>query len=172
MKEKILKSLNSGDLSDEEWENAAHVVASLGAAQIGNRKHLNVGAMLLHIRAGHVQFVPKLLGIVTLTIVSKARKEHWHGVTADRAATLAQVALDHFLDPNCPVCNGVGRIGEFGKVIVMCSRKNGGCGGSGKREFKFRGWMEHVRDVLGMLERYEGQASGSTRQQARGGRDD
>src|SRR5688572_32768424 len=42
MREKIFKSLNTSDLSDEDWENAAHVVASLGASQIGHRKHLSL----------------------------------------------------------------------------------------------------------------------------------
>lgn len=167
MREKILKSLNSSDLSDEEWENAAHVVASLGAAQIGNRRHLSIGAMLLHIRAGHAKFLPRVVAITTHYVASRATRERWAGVTRDRAHTLAVAALDRFLDPLCPVCNGVGKVGELGQVIVLCSRKNGGCGGTGKRPENYKGWMERVKDVLAALESWEGYAAGGTRRQAR-----
>jgi hypothetical protein len=71
MREKLLRSLNASDLSIEEWESAAHVVASLGAAQIGNRKHLSVGALLLHIRAGHVNFLPRVLGLLSLSAAGR-----------------------------------------------------------------------------------------------------
>jgi hypothetical protein len=170
MRERILKSLNANNLKTEEWENAAHVVASLGAAQIGNRRHMSIGAKLLHIKAGHHRFLPEVLSLLTMTITSRARRDCWKGITKERAHTLARIALDYHLDPLCPNCHGVGRIGELGKVIVICSKADGGCGGTGKREQgRWHGWMERVRDVLSMLERYEGYASGGTRRQARGG---
>jgi hypothetical protein len=171
LKEKILKSLNASDLSDEEWENAAHVVASLGAAQIGNRKHLSIGAMLLHIRAGHAQFLPRVVALLTHHVASRASRNRWQGVTRERAHTLAVEALDRFFDPLCHVCNGVGKVGELGQVIVLCSRKHGGCGGTGKRPENYKGWMERVKDVLALLESWEGYAAGGTRRQARGPRD-
>jgi hypothetical protein len=168
MREKIYRSLNTSDLTQEEWESAAHVVASMGAAQIGNRKHLSIGAMLLRIKGGNAIFLPRVKALLTLTIVSKARKDRWHGVSRDRASTLVEIALDHFLDPNCAKCHGVGRIGEPGQIIILCSRKDGGCGGTGKRQTKWSGWMERAKDVLALLDRYESYASAGTRRQARG----
>jgi hypothetical protein len=168
MREKILRSLNTSDLSDEEWENHAHVVASLGAAQIGNRKHLAIGALLLHIRGGHYRFYPRTLELLKAVVQRKAKTDRWVGVNPQRAAELATIALERHFNPLCPVCHGVGRIGDLGQVIVLCAKKDGGCGGTGKRESNWRGWMERVKDVLGMLERYEGYASGGTRRQARG----
>lgn len=168
MREKILKSLNSSDLTDEEWENAAHVVASLGAAQIGNRRHLSIGAMLLHIRAGHAKFLPRVIALTAHYVASRAARDKWAGVTRERALTIATEAVDRFLDPNCQICHGVGKVGELGQVIVLCSRKNGGCGGTGKRPENYKGWMERVRDVLAALESWEGYAAGGTRRQARG----
>ena len=166
MKEKILRSLNSSDLSDEEWENAAHVVASLGAAQIGNRKHLSVGALLLHIRSGHYKFMPRVTELLTAYVVSRARRDRWAGITPDRARTVAVEALHRHLNPLCMVCNGVGKIGEPGQVIVLCSRKDGGCGGTGKKPEHWTGWMARVKDVLAVLGAWEGYASGGTRMQA------
>ena len=168
MKEKILRSLNSSDLSDEEWENAAHVVASLGAAQIGSRKQLSLGALLLHVRAGHIHFLPRVEEVLTSVVRWKAKSARWTGVTPERASELARMALERHLDPNCPVCHGVGKLGELGQVIVLCSRKDGGCGGTGKRLESWTGWRERVKDVLAMLERYEGYAAAGTRKQARG----
>lgn len=167
MREKILRSLNTGNLKTEEWENAAHVIASLGAAQIGNRKHLSVGALLLHIRAGHLQFLPRVMALLTFMTIARASRGRWKGVTHDRARKIAEEALGYHLDANCQVCNGVGRIGELGQVIVLCSRANGGCGGSGKRETKWSGWMEYAREVLLLLERCEGYANSGTRRQAK-----
>jgi hypothetical protein len=168
MREKLLRSLNAQDLSIEEWESAAHVVASLGAAQIGNRKHLSIGALILHIRAGHLKFIPRVAALLTLYVASRASRDRWKGVTRQRAGIIARTALEHHFDPLCKVCNGVGRIGEPGQIIVLCSRKNGGCGGTGKREESWHGWMERVKDVLSILGRWEGYASGGTRRQARG----
>jgi hypothetical protein len=180
MREKIFKSLNTSDLSDEEWENAAHVVASLGAAQIGNRRQISLGAYLLHIKAGHVHFLPRVIALLALTIASRARRDGWRGVTKANAEGLAKVALDRFLDNNCADCNGVGRIGELGSVIVLC----GTCKGGGKRKddlsamastmgltvriFRDLNLIERVKYVIGLLEKMEGHASGATRTQARG----
>jgi len=171
VREKILRSLNTSDLSEEEWENAAHVVASLGAAQIGNRRHLSIGAMLLHIRAGHAKFLPRVIALTTHYVVARASRDKWAGVTRERARALVLEALDRFFDPLCPVCHGVGKVGELGQVIVLCSRKNGGCGGTGKRPENYKGWMERVKDVLAALELWEGYAAGGTRRQARGNPD-
>jgi hypothetical protein len=168
MREKILKSLNSSDLSDEEWENHAHVVASLGAAQIGNRKHLSIGALLLRVRSGQYSFYPRTLDLLKAVVQRKAKTDRWTGVTPQRASELATIALDRHFNPLCPVCHGVGTLGDLGQVIVLCSRKDGGCGGTGKKSDTWRGWMERVKDVLSMLERYEGYASSGTRRQARG----
>lgn len=180
MKEKILKSLNSSDLSDEEWENSAHIVASLGAAQIGPRNYLSIGALLLHIRAGHNQFIPRVLGLLGLNLASKARRNNWKGIGRHNSYLVASVALERFLDPNCGACNGVGKIGEFGQVIVICQT----CKGSGKRKDEdrktaeylgmslksFRAFEIHerIKDVIAMMDRMEGYACGGTRQQARG----
>lgn len=179
MREKILRSLNSSDLSTEEWENAAHVVASLGAAQIGNRKQLSLGAYLLHLRAGHVQFLPRILELLTAVVRYKARRG-WKGVGRHNAHRLAQIALDRFLNANCEPCKGVGRIGELGSVIIICNT----CKGTGKRRddlhemagclnvsvrlFRDLELIERVRDVVSMLDRMEGYAASGTRQQARG----
>jgi hypothetical protein len=168
MKEKLLKSLNSSDLEDHEWETQVHLVASLGAAQIGPRKQLSLGALLLHIRAGHHAFYPRALAVLKAVVKNKAEKGRWAGVTPQRASELAAIALERHFNPLCPVCHGVGKIGELGQVIVLCSRKNGGCGGTGKRDDRWKGWMERVKDVLAMLERYEGYCTGGTRRQARG----
>jgi hypothetical protein len=168
MREKLLRSLNAQDLSIEEWESAAHVVASLGAAQIGNRKHLSIGALILHIKAGHTRFIPRVLALLALYVSSRAARDKWKGVTRERAATIARTALAHHLDPLCKACNGVGRIGEPGQVIVICSRRHGGCGGTGRKEENWHGWMERVKDVLSVLGAWEGYASGGTRRQARG----
>lgn len=178
MKEKLLRSLNSSDLSDEEWENAAHVVASLGAAQI-NRKHLALGALILHVRAGHAQFLPKVLALLSLRIVSMARRQAWKGIGRHNAETLAKIAIDRFLDDLCGTCHGVGTMGELGQVIVICPA----CRGSKKRgnedqdaakslgmdwpQFKRLEIRERIKDVLAMLDRMEGYAVGGTRQQAR-----
>jgi hypothetical protein len=167
MRERILKALNSSDLTQDEFEKAAHVVASLGAAQIGNRKHLSIGAMLLHVRAGQARFLPRVIALTTLYVVSRARRDRWTGVTPERAEIIAKAAIDHSLHPNCEVCNGVGRIGELGQVIVLCSKKHGGCGGTGKRETRWTGWMERVKDVISVIESWEGYAAGGTRYQAR-----
>ena len=180
MREKILRSLNSGNLKDEEWEGAAHVIASLGAAQIGNRKHLSVGALLLHIRAGHVNFLPRVLALITLQIASKARRNKWKGVGRHNASKIAQIALDRFLQANCEACNGVGTIGELGQVIVICQT----CKGTGNRKddlhemakylgvslklFRDLDLIERVKDVVSMLDRMEGYAASGTRMQARG----
>ena len=169
MREKLLRSLNSSDLTQEEFESAAHVVASLGAAQIGNRKHLSIGAMLLHVRAGQARFLPRVIALTTLYVVSRAKRDRWAGVTPDRAEIIAKAAIDHSLHPNCEVCNGVGRIGDLGQIIVLCSKKVGGCGGTGKREGKWKGWMERVKDVIAVIESWEGYAAGGTRYQAREG---
>jgi hypothetical protein len=168
LKEKLLKSLNTSDLKDEEWETHVHLVASLGASQIGNRGHLSLGALLLHIRAGHSRFYARALALLKAQVQSKAKKGRWVGVTPERASELAAIALERHFNPLCPVCHGVGRIGELGQVIVLCSKSHGGCGGTGKRDDRWRGWMERVKDVLAMLERYEGYASGGTKRQARG----
>ena len=178
MREKIYRSLNTSDLSDEEWENAAHVVASLGAAQI-NRKHLALGALILHLRAGQTQFLPKVLSLLGLKIVSMARRNAWSGVGRHNAHLIAQIALDRFLDNLCGTCNGVGTIGELGQVIVICQD----CNGSRKRTpddlaaaqfmgidlalFRKMQMPERLREILAMLERMEGYATGATREQAR-----
>ena len=180
MREKILRSLNTGNLKDEEWEGAAHVIASLGAAQIGNRKHLSVGALLLHIRAGHVNFLPRVLALITLQIASRARRNKWKGVGRHNAERIAQIALDRFLQANCEACNGVGTIGELGQVIVICQT----CKGTGNRKddlhemakylgvslklFRDLDLIERVKDVVSMLDRMEGYAASGTRMQARG----
>jgi hypothetical protein len=168
MRERVIHALNSGNLKDETWETSAHIVASLGAAQIGNRKHLSLGALMLHIKAGHTSFIPRLLALLALHVRSRAVRDKWAGVTRERAHILARTALAHYLDPLCPVCNGVGRVGELGQVIVICSRRYGGCGGTGRKEESWHGWMERVKDVLSMLGRWEGYASSGTRRQARG----
>jgi hypothetical protein len=180
MKERILKSLNANNLKTEEWENAAHVVASLGAAQIGSRKHLSIGALLLHIRAGHVNFLPRVLGLLSLSVASRARRNGWKGVGRHNAGKIAQIALDRFLQANCEACNGVGTIGELGQVIVICQT----CKGTGNRKddlhemakylgmtkklFNDLDMIERVRDVVSMLDRMEGYAASGTRMQARG----
>lgn len=187
MREKILKSLNTSDLTQEEWESAAHVVAALGASQRipepeltvkrrlellaglnlpKPRKHLTVGAMLLHIKAGQARFLPRVLELTWRYVASKAARDRWTGVTHERAKIIAQIALDRFLDPLCEVCNGVGRIGEFGQTIILCSKSAGGCGGSGKKGNNWHGWMERVKDVLSMLESWEGYAASGTARQA------
>lgn len=170
MREKLLRSLNSKDLSTEEWENAAHLVASLGAAQIGNRRHLNIGSMLLYIRAGHAQFLPRVIALTTHYVCARATRDKWAGVTRQRAGIIVETALDRFFDPNCGACGGVGRIGELGSVIHICSKQHGGCGGTGKRPENFKGWMERVKDVIATLGAWEGYAAGATRSQARGPR--
>lgn len=178
MKEKLLRSLNSSDLSDEEWENAAHVVASLGAAQI-NRKHLALGALLLHIRAGHGQFLPRVLALLSLRIASMARRQAWKGIGRHNAESLAKIALDRFLDDLCESCHGVGTMGDLGQVIVICPS----CKGSKKRanddstaahmlgmdweKFRRLEIRSRIKDVLEMMDRMEGHAVGGTRQQAR-----
>jgi hypothetical protein len=187
MREKILRSLNTKDLSDEEWESASHVIAALGMAQKlvqqnptperrqelmselnlpKPRKHLSIGAMLLHIKAGQARFLPRVIALTTSYVVSRAHRERWAGVTKDRANTIVRIALDRFFDHNCEVCHGVGRIGEVGQVIVLCSRSEGGCGGTGKKSENWRGWMERVKDVLSALESWEGYASGGAFKQA------
>jgi hypothetical protein len=179
MKEKLLRSLNSSDLSDEEWENAAHVVASLGAAQI-NRKHLALGAMILHVRAGHAQFLPRVISLLALRIAATARRKAWRGIGRHNAESLAKIALDRFLDDLCPSCHGVGTIGDLGQIIVLCHT----CRGSKKRtdddwaaakllgleweSFKKFQIKERIKDVLAMLDRMEGYAVGGTKSQARG----
>jgi hypothetical protein len=168
MKEKLLKSLNSSDLRDDEWETHVHIVGSLGAAQIG-RRHLSIGAMLLRVKAGQARFLPRVMELMEAAVRSRASRDRWAGVTRERASTLVKIALDHHLDPNCPICHGVGRIGDFGQVVILCSRAGGGCGGTGKRKAQWKGWMERVTDVLGMLERWESYASAGARRQARGG---
>lgn len=168
MKEKILKALDTSNLEDDEWETHVHVVASVGASQIGARHHLSIGALLLHIKAGHRRFYPRVLSLLKAQVQRKALKGRWTGVTPQRASELAAIALERHFNPLCPVCHGVGRIGELGQVIVLCSKSNGGCGGTGKRAQTWRGWMERVKDVLAMLERFEGYASGGTKRQARG----
>lgn len=170
MKETLLKALNSSDLTQEEFETAAHVVASLGAAQISNRRHMNIGAMLLHVRAGQVRFLPRVIALTTLYVASRAKRDRWTGVTPERAAIIAKEAIDRSLHPHCEICNGVGKIGELGQIIVLCSKQIGGCGGTGKRPEKWKGWMERVKDVMSMLESWEGYATGGTRYQARGPR--
>jgi hypothetical protein len=178
LREKIYKSLNTSDLSDAEWENAAHVVASLGAAQI-NRKHLALGALMLHLRAGHAQFLPKVLSLLALRIVSTARRQAWKGIGRHNAETLAKIAVDRLLDDLCGDCHGVGTVGELGQIIVICPS----CRGSKKRanedpaaakllgmdwpQFKRLGIGERIKDVIAMLDRMEGYAAGATRQQAR-----
>jgi hypothetical protein len=169
MREKILKALSTSDLSIEEWEDHAHVVASLGASQMGNRRHLSIGAMLLRVRGGQPRFLPRVVELMEAVVKAKSKRERWAGVTPERASTLVRIALDHFLDPNCPICRGVGKIGDFGQVVILCSRAGGGCGGTGKRKADWRGWMERVRDVLSLMETYEGYAAGGTKKQARGG---
>lgn len=180
MKEKILRSLNTSDMSSEEWENAAHIVASLGAAQIGSRKQLSIGALLLHIRAGHSAFLPRALALISLHVASRARRNAWRGVGRHNAYLLSQIAVDRFLNALCEPCNGVGKIGELGQVIVLCQT----CKGSGKRKDSpldiadALGMTLHqvreldiegrIKDVIGMLDRMEGYAAGGTRQQARG----
>ena len=179
MREKIFKSLSTSDLSEETWENAAHVVASLGAAQI-NRKHLTLGALLLRLRAGQAQFLPRIIALLSLTIASRARRQGWKGVGRHNANSIAQIALDRFLDVLCGGCNGVGTIGELGQLIVICQT----CKGTGKRhdsqnamardlnmsveQFKSMNMGEAIKDVLSMMERMEGFAVGATKGQARG----
>jgi hypothetical protein len=181
MREKILRSLNSSDLSNEEWENHAHVVASLGACQIGgNRKHLSIGALLLRVRAGQAQFAPRALALLAPYVASQARRKAWKGIGRHNAYLLCQIALDRFLDVLCAPCHGVGKIGELGRVIIICQS----CKGTGKRKDsaldlaealgmtlqQIRAFeiQERVNDVLSMMERMEGYASGGTREQARG----
>jgi hypothetical protein len=179
MRERILKALTTSDMKDEEHETHAHVVASLGAAQIG-RKHLSLGALLLHIRAGQARFLPTVLGLITIQVQRRAAKERWTGVTPLRAAGLARIALDRHLNANCGACNGVGQLGDLGQVIVLCQT----CKGSGKRRDEFKemadelgmtlqkfrdgDFQDKVKAVIGMLERLEGYASAGTRQKARG----
>jgi hypothetical protein len=167
MKEKLLRALNTSDMKDADWETHAHIVASLGAAQI-NRKQLSIGALLLHIRSGQHSFYPRTMELLKAVVQRKAKTDRWLGVTPQRASELATIALDRHFNPLCPVCHGVGKLGDLGQVIVLCSRKDGGCGGTGKKSDTWRGWMERVKDVLSMLERYEGYASSGTRRQARG----
>jgi hypothetical protein len=166
MREKILKALNTSDLSIEEWEDHAHVVGALGAAQMGNRRHLSIGALLLHIRGGHHKFYPRVIDLTASYVASRAKRDRWTGITKERARQVAVEALHHYFNPLCMVCNGVGKLGEPGQVIVLCSRKDGGCGGSGKKPENWRGWMERVKDVLSVLGAWEGYASGGTRRQA------
>jgi hypothetical protein len=184
MREKILKSLNSSDMSDEQWENAAHVVASLGAAQIGNRGQLSIGAMLLHVRAGHIQFLPRVQALVAHQIVSRARRSAWKGVGRHNANALARIALERFLNVLCGSCNGVGRVGELGQVIVICQT----CKGTGKSKEDAKGYAadlgmsgeayrtfgiaERLKDVLALLDRMEGIAAAGTKRQARGDAED
>lgn len=167
MKEKLLRSLNASDLSHEEWESASHMVAALGASQVNDRQ-VSAGVMLLHIKAGQNRFLPDLLGILTAHVRHRAKRERWGGVTPERAGKIAQEALDRFLHPLCTVCNGVGRVGELGQVIVLCSKADGGCGGTGKRSANYRGWMERVADVLDMLARWEDMAWVRQEYKARG----
>ena len=167
MREKIYKSLTTSDLSVEEWEDHAHIVASLGASQIQKRQ-LNIGSMLLHLKAGQLRFIPRVLALTTRHIVFRAKRDKWSGVTPYRARIIAQEALMRFLDSNCQVCNGVGRIGELGQAIVLCSKNNGGCGGTGKKVENWKGWMVWTKEVLSTLDRWEGRATGGTRRQARG----
>jgi hypothetical protein len=178
LREKIYRSLNTSDLSNEEWENAAHVIASLGAAQI-NRKHLALGALMLHVRAGHAQFLPRVLALLSLRIVSMARRQAWRGIGRHNSETLAKIAVDRLLDDLCGSCHGVGTIGELGQVIVICPD----CRGSKKRanddttvakllglewqQFKRLEIRERIKDVIAMLDRMEGMAAGATRLQAR-----
>ena len=180
MREKILRCLNSSDLSNEEWENAAHIIASLGAAQIGSRKQLSIGAHLLHIKAGHVQFIPRVLVLLAHQIASKARRNNWAGVGRHNAYLIAQIALDRYLDVLCKPCNGVGKIGDFGQVIVICQT----CKGSGKRKDNdvsaaedlgmssgaFRGFemSDRLKELVSLLDRMEALAASATRKQARG----
>ena len=142
--------------------------ANMKEGKAVHRFQSSLGALLLHIKSGQGQYIPRFLGVLSLHVLSRAKRERWRGVTPDRASTLARVALERFLDPHCDRCNGVGRIGELGQVIVICSSKEGGCGGTGKKADNWRGWMEYVKDVLGMLDRFEGYAAGGTRKQARG----
>ena len=180
MREKILKALNTSDLSTEEWENSCHVIASLGAAQIGQKRHLSIGAYLLHIRAGHTSFIPRVVSLVAATIVSRARREGWKGIGRHNAEGVAQIALQRFVDSLCKACNGVGKIGELGQVIVLCQS----CRGTGKariddradaellgmpvRAFHAHEIRERIKDVIALLDRMEGFASGGTKKQARG----
>jgi hypothetical protein len=166
MKEKLLRALNSSDLEDQEHETHVHLVASLGATQIGPRKHLSIGALLLHIRGGHQRFYPRVIDLTAAYVVSRAKRDRWQGITPERARQVAVEALHHYFNPLCMVCHGVGKIGEPGQVIVLCSRKDGGCGGTGKKPEKWKGWMERVKDVLSVLGAWEGYASSGARRQA------
>jgi hypothetical protein len=178
LREKIYRSLNTSDLSDEQWENAAHVVASLGAAQI-NRKHLALGALLLHIKGGHHNFIPKVLSLLALRIASTARRDAWKGVGRHNAQRLAEIALDRFLDNLCGTCNGVGTVGELGQIIVICQT----CNGSRTRQqddlatakllamdlatFRKLEIQARISEIVAMLDRMEGHATGATREKAR-----
>jgi hypothetical protein len=178
MREKIYRSLNTSDLSDQEWENAAHVIASLGAAQI-NRKHLALGALILHIRAGHFNFIPKVLSLLALRIASMARRNAWRGVGRHNAQTLAEIALDRFLDNLCGTCNGVGTVGELGQIIVICQACNGsktrgsedlataGLLGMDLAQYRKLEIPARIKEIVSMLDRMEGHAAGGTREQAR-----
>jgi hypothetical protein len=178
LREKIYRSLNTSDLSDEAWENAAHVVASLGAAQI-NRKHLALGALLIHVKAGHSNFIPKVLSLLALRIASMARRNAWRGIGRHNAHRLAEIALDRFLDNLCGTCNGVGTVGELGQLIVICHTCNGSkvrrnedlatanLLGMDLAEYGRLQMRERLKEILAMLDRMEGHASGGTKEQAR-----
>jgi hypothetical protein len=178
VREKIYRSLNTSDLSTEEWENAAHVVASLGAAQV-NRKHLALGALVLRIKAGHSSFIPKVLSLLALRIASMARRNAWKGVGRHNAHLLGEIALDRFLNNLCGSCNGVGTVGELGQIIVICQ----GCNGARKRQpedlatanhlgidlalFRKMQIQARINEIVSMLDRMEGYATGATREKAR-----
>lgn len=77
-----------------------------------------------------------------------AARKGFAGVDVYRVAGRA---LDAMLDPLCPVCDGVGFLGGFGKRKVLCGGDHG-CRGSGKRRVDFGSVEAHAFGQLLLAE--------------------
>ena len=178
MKEKLARSYWSNTLEVHEWTDAATTIAATGASQINHRQR-HLGFLLHRILAGQNKYLPEALVKFTSVAQREARKKRWKGLSYTRVVRLSQIALDAFLSPSCPTCTGIGQIGGYNQIVMICQR----CKGSGKRReskrsnaellgFDMRQYnkfdiSERIKDLVDVLSRMHGHAADAARRQVK-----
>lgn len=116
-----------------------------------DKKALAASAGSLTDRVLVLSRMTSLIGLRTALFSFTAGVALRHGIKNVDVMSAMASAMDVWLDPNCPRCDGRGSNGGYGKPSVLCVGR-GGCSGSGKRRARYESDAAHLLGELLLTE--------------------